>query len=74
MPVKNLADIVCDEMNLKDVEYIFAGGKRGWLGDSPFVHLDTSKAKKYSWQPKISIEEGIRETVKYLLSKNSRRY
>ena len=46
MPVKNLADIVCDEMNLKDVEYYFAGGKRGWIGDSPFVHLDTSKAKE----------------------------
>ena len=74
MPVKNLADIVCDEMNLKDVEYYFAGGKRGWIGDSPFVHLDTSKAKEYSWQPKITIEEGIRETVRYLLLKNSRRF
>ncbi len=74
MPVIKLADIVCDQMNLKNVKYHFAGGKRGWIGDSPLVHLDTSKAKKHGWQPKISIEEGIRETVKYLLSKDSRRF
>jgi len=74
MNVKDLADIVCDEMNLKNVEYEFAGGERGWLGDSPFVHLATSKAYKYGWEPKIDIEIGIRNTVKYLLSDISKRY
>ena len=54
--VKDLADIVCDEMNLTNVEYKFSGGKRGWLGDSPLVHLNTKKAYKYGWEPKISIE------------------
>ena len=24
--------------------YEFAGGERGWIGDSPLVHLDTKKA------------------------------
>ena len=74
MPVKKLADIVCDQMSLNNVKYYFTGGKRGWLGDSPLVHLDTSKAKEFFWQPKISIEEGIRETVNYLLSQKSRRF
>ena len=72
--VKDLADIVCDEMNLIDVEYEYAGGERGWLGDSPFVHLDTIKANKFGWEPKISIEDSIRETVKYLILKDSRRF
>ena len=74
MPVKKLADIVCDEMNLNNVKYCFAGGERGWIGDSPLVHLDTNKAKQYGWQPKITIEDGIRQTVRYLLSKSSRRF
>ena len=74
MNVIKLADIVCDEMNLNNVEYLFRGGKRGWIGDSPLVNLDISKAKQFEWEPKISIEEGIRETVKYLLSEASRRY
>jgi UDP-glucose 4-epimerase len=72
MKVTELADIVCEELNLDNVKYEFTGGERGWIGDSPLVHLDTKKAHEYGWQPKISIEDGIRETVKYLLSDESR--
>ena len=74
MNVKDLANIVCDEMNLNSVAYLYTGGSRGWLGDSPFVHLDTQKAYEYGWQPHISIEDGIRETVRYLLSGDSKRF
>ena len=74
MNVNKLADIVCDEMNLEQVEYKYTGGKRGWIGDSPQVHLDTNKAKEYGWSPKIRIEDGIRETVRYLMSTESRRF
>ncbi len=72
MNVIELAKIVCDEMALSNVHFEFTGGKRGWVGDSPFVHLDTSKANDYGWQPKISIEKSIRCTVKYLLEDESR--
>ena len=74
MNVKDLADIVCEEMNLKKVKYYFAGGERGWIGDSPLVHLDTKRANEYGWRATISIEESIRETVKYLLSEDGRRF
>ena len=74
MNVIKLADIVCDEMNLEKVHYKFTGGKRGWIGDSPLVDLDTNKAKNYGWYPSISIEDGIRETVRYLMSDESRRF
>ncbi len=74
MNVRNLADIVCDEMNLNKVEYHFTGGERGWVGDSPLVHLDTQKANKYGWEPEISIEDSIRTTVRYLLSEDSKRF
>ena len=74
MNVKNLADIVCDEMELKNVIYEFSGGERGWTGDSPMVHLNTDKAKSFGWNPKIKIEESIRQTVRYLLSDKSKRF
>ena len=74
MNVKDLADIVCDEMNLKDVKYQYSGGVRGWIGDSPLVHLDTKMAEEFGWKPKISIEESIRDTVRYLLSGDSKRF
>ncbi|HEU6448130.1 MAG TPA: NAD-dependent epimerase/dehydratase family protein [Verrucomicrobiae bacterium] len=64
--VIEVVKVILDEMGMKDVQLEFAGGKRGWLGDSPLVHLDTSKIKNLGWQPQTSIEEGIRRTVRYL--------
>lgn len=66
--VVELADIVVQEMGLDGVEYNFTGGVRGWLGDSPFVHLDISKIKGAGFEPNVTIEEGIRRTVRYLLA------
>jgi UDP-glucose 4-epimerase len=66
MNVLDLADIIVDELNLKGVRYVTTGGERGWLGDSPFVHLDTTKLKALGWRPRVSIEQGIRDAVRYL--------
>ena len=66
MNVLDLADIIVEELGLKSVRYLTTGGERGWLGDSPFVHLDTTKLKALGWRPQVSIERGIRNTVRYL--------
>ena len=66
--VVDLADIVIQEMGLEKVDYRFTGGVRGWLGDSPFVHLDISKIRSAGFEPQVSIEDGIRRTVRYLLA------
>jgi UDP-glucose 4-epimerase len=64
--VKTVADIITDEMGLKSVRYRFTGGKRGWVGDSPLVHLDTSRMRALGWKPRLSIEETVRRTVRWL--------
>jgi UDP-glucose 4-epimerase len=66
--VTTLANIVSEEMGLRGVKYRFTGGSRGWLGDSPLVHLDVSKIRSVGFHPKIHIEDGIRRTVRYLLN------
>lgn len=43
----------------------YTGGKRGWIGDSPKIHLDTQKIRKLGWKPKKSIEKSIYETLEY---------
>jgi UDP-glucose 4-epimerase len=68
MNVQDLARIVCEEMGLRNVSFRFTGGARGWVGDSPFVHLDVSKMHSAGFEPKIPIEEGIRRTTRYLLN------
>jgi len=67
MNVTELAKVVCDEIGLTGVNFHFTGGVRGWLGDSPFVHLDISKISAVGFQPQVPIEEGVRRTVRYLL-------
>ena len=66
LTVLEVVRIILDELGLKDVQLEFAGGKRGWLGDSPLVHLDTGRIKALGWKPETSIEEGVRRTVRYL--------
>jgi UDP-glucose 4-epimerase len=66
--VVEVVRIIIEELGLKDVQLEFAGGKRGWIGDSPLVHLDTSKMKALGWQPLVSIEESIRRTVRFLMA------
>jgi UDP-glucose 4-epimerase len=67
MNVTDLAEIVCEEMGLKHVSFRYTGGTRGWIGDSPFVHLDISKIRSIGFVPSVKIEEGIRRTARYLL-------
>jgi UDP-glucose 4-epimerase len=64
--VVQVVSIILDELKLPNVKLEFAGGKRGWPGDSPLVHLDTSRMKTLGWRPETSIEEGLRRTVRYL--------
>jgi UDP-glucose 4-epimerase len=39
---------------------------RGWIGDNPFIFLDTDKINSVGWTPKFSIERGVIDTVNYL--------
>lgn len=65
--VLEVARLITDELGLRDVRLRTTGGARGWLGDSPIVHLDTARMKALGWAPRIPIPDGIRATVRYLV-------
>ena len=44
----------------------FSGGKRGWIGDSPFIFLDCARIRSLGWRPKLSIREAVVRTVEWL--------
>jgi UDP-glucose 4-epimerase len=44
----------------------FSGGRQGWIGDNPLIHLDTSRIRALGWQPKRSIREAVEQTVDWL--------
>ena len=43
------------------------GGSRGWVGDSPYIHLSINKLKSLGWTNKFTIEESVRDTIDYLV-------
>ena len=56
---------ICEELGVSPkLEY--TGGDRGWIGDNPFIFLDTSKIRDLGWKPKLSIKDGVLKTIQYL--------
>ena len=44
----------------------YSGGNRGWIGDNPFIFLDTQKITATGWKPKLTIQQGIAQTIRWL--------
>jgi UDP-glucose 4-epimerase len=57
--------LICEGMNVRPRRE-YTGGERGWVGDSPFIFLDTTKIRSLGWRPTLSIREGITRTLKFL--------
>ncbi len=56
---------ICKELGVQPMlEY--SGGDRGWIGDNPFIFLDTKKIQSLGWKPKCGIQDGVVKTVEYL--------
>lgn len=56
---------ICAALGLKPhLEY--TGGNKGWIGDNPFIFLDTKKVQATGWKPKLTIEQGIIKTLRWL--------
>lgn len=64
--VDELARVVIDAMGLKDVGLEHTGGEKGWVGDVPKMLLDLTKIKSLGFEAEHSIEQSIRDTVKWL--------
>ena len=58
---------ICEHLGVKPRRR-YTGGERGWIGDSPFIFLDTSRVRTFGWKPKLTIREGILRTLEYLQS------
>jgi UDP-glucose 4-epimerase len=42
------------------------GGRRGWVGDSPLIRLDTTRIRELGWRPALSIEHALARTLQWL--------
>jgi UDP-glucose 4-epimerase len=67
--VNNSIDWICEYLGLTP-EKKYTGGERGWIGDNPFIFLDCSRMRGLGWKPKLTIREGVMQTIKYLSENN----
>jgi UDP-glucose 4-epimerase len=56
---------ICEHLGARP-QRCYTGGERGWIGDSPFIFLDTTYVRSLGWRPKLTIREGILRTLQYL--------
>jgi UDP-glucose 4-epimerase len=56
---------ICGALGLKP-QLQFTGGNKGWVGDNPFIFLDTKKIRATGWRPALTIEQGILRTLQWL--------
>ncbi len=63
--VNNSIGWICEELGVTP-SLTYTGGERGWIGDNPFIYLDTQKIRSLGWVPKASIKDGVIKTVEYL--------
>lgn len=61
--VTHIAETVVDVLGLRDVEFKYTGGDRGWKGDVPRFKYDISKVLATGWKPEYTSDEAVRQTV-----------
>ena len=66
--VRDIAEIVINEMNLNSTKVEFGDTTFGWQGDVPIVRLNDNKIRLLGWQPKFDSKQAmvmsIREMIK----------
>jgi UDP-glucose 4-epimerase len=56
---------ICGHLGLNP-RRVYTGGERGWIGDNPFIFLDTARIRALGWRPKLTIRESVLRTLEYL--------
>ena len=57
---------ICERSRRSRRCWSYTGGERGWIGDNPFIFLDTAKIRALGWRPELTIARGVVATLDYL--------
>ena len=65
--VTRIAEMVAEEMKLRNVLFKYTGGIRGWKGDVPRFQLDAHKMNKLGWKATLTSDEAVRKAIRDVL-------
>jgi len=63
--VNDSISVICKELGVEP-ELIYAGGKRGWTGDNPFIWLECQRMRELGWISNLNIRDAVRRTLRWL--------
>lgn len=63
--VNDSISTICTTLGVSP-ELEYTGGNKGWIGDNPFIFLDTKKIRATGWAPEMDIRQGVIRTVEWL--------
>lgn len=67
LTVKEIAELTVECMGLKDVEFKYTGGNRGWKGDVPIVRLGTDKILSLGWKPPMTSRDAMKVAINSMI-------
>ncbi|MGD0900157.1 MAG: NAD-dependent epimerase/dehydratase family protein [Thermoguttaceae bacterium] len=68
--VRQIAEIVVEEMGLSGIPVEYGSGNRGWQGDVPCFQYDSGKISGLGFQPTYDSTQSVRIAVRKMLGKN----
>ena len=61
--VKEIVNILIEVTGFKNLDIIYSGGDRGWIGDIPKFKYDLLKIKELDWVPKFNSNQAIKMSL-----------
>lgn len=66
--ISTVAQLICETLGYKGVEFKYAGGKRGWVGDALTNFLKCDSLDSIGWYPELDSSGAVREAARRLHS------
>lgn len=67
LKVSKIAEIVLDELKLRDTEIEYTESNRGWKGDITHIDMDVSVLNSMGWFPQLDVDDAVRDNVAWLV-------
>jgi UDP-glucose 4-epimerase len=64
--VKDSISWICSHLGVEP-KLEFTGGSKGWIGDNPFIFLETKRIRETGWKPALAIRESVIRTLEWLM-------
>lgn len=70
LDVRQIAQLVIEQMNLNSVQLKFTGGSRGWKGDVPLVRFNLDKIHNLGWKSSRTSVQAMQDAISSMLTES----